>query len=87
MDRLSEIYNELQEIRDREAMKLFRLSRKAMEHDCPLPFCVRIRSEAWALGGINPEKLLDPFITWEFAFKLEGQRSSSQRAEVVEDEY
>lgn len=86
MNRLTEIYYELQEIRDREATKLFRLSRKAMEHGCSLPFCVRIRSEAWALRGINPEKLLDPFIVWEFAFKLEGQRSSCQIGEVIDDE-
>ena len=72
MGRLTEIYYEVEEIRDREAMRLFRLSRKAMEHNCSLPFCVRIRQEAWKLKGIDPADLLDPFIAWEFAFKIGG---------------
>lgn len=82
MKRLSEIFYELQGIRDQEATKLFRLARKAMEHGCDLTLCARIRSEAWVLRGINPEKLLDPFIVWEFAFKLDGSTAAA-RSEVI----
>lgn len=72
MNRLEEIYREVEEIRDREATKLFRLSRKAVAHGCSVGLCVRIRNEAWKVYHANPEDLLNPFLKWEFAFKLDG---------------
>lgn len=72
MKRLDEMYAELEEMRDREAIKLFRLSRKAAERGCSLALCVRIREEGWCVQRIQPEQLLNPFLKWEFAFKFGG---------------
>ena len=69
MERLKEIARELEEIRDREALRLFRLSRKALEHGCSEELCIRIRNEAWKVQRMYPDHLLNPFNKWEWAFK------------------
>lgn len=70
MNRLMEICRELEEIRDREATRLFRLSRKAAEHGCSDRLCVEIRKEGWKVQRMFPENLLFPFNEWKFAFKF-----------------
>ena len=69
LKRVVEISRELEEIRDREAVKLWRLARKAMLHGCSERLCIQIRNEGWAVKRLNAEDLLNPFIMWRFAFK------------------
>ena len=69
MKRLVEIMEELEGIRDREAIRLWRLSRRAAAHGCSMALCVRIREEGWRIQKMNPEDLLNPFHRWDFAFK------------------
>lgn len=68
--RLREIQNELYEIAEKEAMKLFRLARRCEEHGVSANIIVDIRNEAFELHNTGyPERLLDPFKTWKYAFK------------------
>lgn len=69
MNRLKEIYRELEEIRDREATRLFRLCRKALERGCSEELCCKIRIEAWRVQRMQPEQLLYPFNGWHYAFR------------------
>jgi len=70
MNRLKEIYRELEEIRDREAIRLWRLARKAEKHGCSEWLCTRIRMEGWSIHRIQLDQLLNAFNKWEFAFKF-----------------
>ncbi len=74
MNRLGEIYRELEEIRDREAIRLFRLSRKAAEHGCSDKLCVLLRAEGWMVQKMQPEQLLYPFNEWYYAFRFGGDQ-------------
>ena len=70
MKRLYEIRCELAEIADREAMKLFRMARRCEEHGVSYNIVADIRNEAFELHNTGyPERLLDPFKNWEYAFK------------------
>lgn len=67
---LRKIREELIEIAEQEASKLYRLARKAKAHDCSNEMVEAIRSEAGELHMIGyPERLLDPDKAWRFAFK------------------
>lgn len=72
MKRLDEIRRELEQIREREAIKLWRLSRRAAAHGCSEALCTRIRLEGWVVQKCHPEELLSPFTSFEFAFKFGG---------------
>ena len=67
---LMKIRNELVDIADREATKLFRLAWRAKAHGCSNETVEQIRNEARELHMTGyPERLLDPFKTWKYAFK------------------
>ena len=68
MNRFDAIRAELEDIRDREVIRLFRLSRRAADRGCSDRLCVQIRNEAWCLQRMEPEILLYPFHNWKFAF-------------------
>ena len=70
MNILDEIYREVEQIRDREAIRLWRLARKAAAHGCSEEFCSRIRNEGWRVKQMYPDHLINPFNDWEFAFKF-----------------
>ena len=65
------IRNELIEISEVEATKLYRLARKLQDHGGKAEVVAKIRVEANELHlNAYPERLLDPFKTWEYAFKF-----------------
>lgn len=67
---LNEIREQLEEIAACEAMKLFRMARRLKEHGGTEETVNAIREEARELyATAYPERLLDPFKTWKYAFK------------------
>lgn len=67
---LNEIRGQLEEIAEREAMKLFRMARRLKEHGGSEETVSAIRNEAFELHNTGyPERLIDPFKTWKYAFK------------------
>lgn len=69
--RLKEIRFELKEIADKEAMKLYRLARRLERRGGNREVVARIREEACTLYKTGyPERLIDPFLKWEFAFRF-----------------
>lgn len=69
IDRLYEIASELEDIRSREAVRLWRLARRAAAHGCSESLVSEIREEGWKVWRIDVGDLLDPFIEWRWAFK------------------
>lgn len=70
MKELTRIRERLKEIAENEATKLFRLARRAKAHGCSNETIEEIRNEARELHMTGyPERLLDPFRTWKYAFK------------------
>lgn len=70
---LKGIRAELQEIARAEAVKVWRLARRMEAHGCNPDSIHRARAEGCELfdtmGAGYPERLLDPFKVWEFAFR------------------
>lgn len=67
---LQEIRYQLQEIAEREATMLFRQARRMEAHKVSAEMITKCREEAMSLHTTGyPERLLDPFKAWEFAFK------------------
>lgn len=67
--RLVEIREELQEMAEKEAMKLWRIARKAKKHGCSTKTVQAIREEAHWLhttGANNPDRLVE----WDFEYKF-----------------
>lgn len=62
-----EILRELEAMRDRECMKLWRIARRA-ERRGLLRLARDIRLEAAALKATAPENILDPFRRFRWAF-------------------
>lgn len=68
---LKDIRYQLQDIAEKESTKLFRLAWKMTSHGCRLENIEKCREEARELHMTGyPERLLDPFRTWEYAFKF-----------------
>lgn len=68
--KLRKIREELEEIAEQEATKLYRLAWRAKAHGCSNETVEAIRNEARELHMTGyPERLLDPFKTWNFAFR------------------
>lgn len=68
--KLRKIREELEEIAEQEATKLFRLAWRAKDHGCSDETVEAIRNEARELHMTGyPERLLDPFKTWKYAFR------------------
>ena len=68
---LKEMRNSLQEIAEREATKLYRLAWRMQDHGCLSANIQKCRQEAHELHMTGyPERLLDPFRVWNYAFKF-----------------
>lgn len=68
--KLRKIREELEEIAEQEATKLFRLAWRAKDHGCSDETVEAIRNETRELHMTGyPERLLDPFKTWKYAFR------------------
>ena len=68
---LNEIRYELQEMAEKEATYLYRLAWRMTAHGCNPANIAKVREEANELHMTGyPEKLIDPFKTWEYAFKI-----------------
>ena len=68
---LASIRNELYQLAENEATYLFRLAWRMQAHNCDPKHIARVREEAMELHMTGyPERLLDPFRTWEYAFKI-----------------
>lgn len=68
---LREIREQLKEIAEREATKLYRLANRLQKHGGSQETVRKIREEAQRLHMTGyPERLIDPFIRWDFAFKF-----------------
>lgn len=62
---------ELQEIAEKEATKLYRLAWRMQAHGCNPANVRKCRDEANELHMMGyPERLLDPFRTWNYAFRV-----------------
>lgn len=71
--KLRKIREQLAEIAEQEATKLYRLAWKAKAHECSNETVEAIRDEARELHLTGyPERLLDPCKVWQFAFRQEG---------------
>ena len=70
-EELKEIRYQLEEIAMQEANKLYRVARKLKSHGGSAKTVAKIREEANLLHGCAyPERLIDPFTKWEYAFKF-----------------
>lgn len=68
---LENIRYQLIEMSEKEAIKLYRLARKLQDHGGSAEVVAKIREEASELHlNAYPERLLDPFKAWEYAFKF-----------------
>lgn len=68
--KLIKIREELKEIAEQEATKLYRLAWRAKSHGCSNEMVEAIRNEARELHMTGyPERLLDPCKTWKYAFR------------------
>lgn len=77
MKELEKIRNRLKEMSEREAMRLFRLARRAKVHGCKPETVEAIRNEAMWLhttGTAYPDRLIDWKFEYDFkyAFRQEG---------------
>lgn len=81
---LRNLRQQLIEMCEAEATKLYRMARRALAHGCNLELVNEIREEAHQLHNTGyPERLLDPFITWKYAFRAE----SDKRWDVVAERF
>jgi hypothetical protein len=65
------IREKLCEISEAEATKLYRLAWRMEEHGCSAENVAKVREEARELHmNAYPERLLDPFRVWAYAFKF-----------------
>ena len=68
---LKAIRNQLAEIAEAEATKLYRLAWRMTAHGCDKANIEKCREEARELHMTGyPERLIDPFKTWQYAFKF-----------------
>ena len=67
---LREIRDQLCEIAEKEATRLYRLAWRMTAHGCDPKNIEKCRDEARELHMCSyPERLLDPFHVWTYAFK------------------
>lgn len=67
---LQEIRYQLQEIAEKEATRLYRQAWRMEAHGLPADSVTKCRDEARELHSMAyPERLLDPFRVWNYAFK------------------
>lgn len=68
---LRAIKNQLTEIAEKEATYLYRLAWRMTDHGCSAESIAKVREEARELHMTGyPERLLDDFRQWEYAFKI-----------------
>ncbi len=78
MKKFQEIENELREMAEKEALKLWRLARRAIAHGCKQELVNAIREETWWLHSnatAHPGWLLDSDYQYKtkYVFKLGGK--------------
>ena len=66
---LQKIRNQLKDIAETEATKLFRLAWRMQDHGCKPENIEKCRLEAWLLRIGRPEGVLDRRNDWQYAFK------------------
>lgn len=69
MKKLKEMREQLKQLAEAEAMKLWRIARRAQKHGCSAELVQKIREEAnWlhTTGQAYPDRLLE----WEFEYKF-----------------
>lgn len=65
------IRDNLCEIAEAEATYLYRMAWRMVRHNCDPAHVWKVREEAnWLHMCGNPAELLNPFHTWEYAFKI-----------------
>lgn len=65
------IREELCQIAEAEATRLYRLAWRMERHGCSAASIAKVREEARELHMTGyPERLLDPFRVWQYAFKI-----------------
>ena len=68
---LREIRCQLEEIAEKEATYLYRLAWRMTAHGCDPAHIQKVREEAHQLHMTGyPERLINSFTTWEYAFKI-----------------
>lgn len=68
---LKQIKEQLEQIAEQEATYLYRLAWRMQAHGCNPKHIAKVREEAHQLHMTGyPERLIDPFVTWEYAFKI-----------------
>jgi hypothetical protein len=68
---ITNIRYQLIEISEKEATKLYRLANNLKKHGGSAEAVTKIREEASELHlNAFPERILDPFKKWEYAFKF-----------------
>ena len=68
---LQRIRDQLCEIAEKEATRLYRLAWRMQEHGCSQKAINKVREEARALHMTGcPERLIDDSVSWEYAFKI-----------------
>lgn len=68
---LNDIRNQLCEIAEKEATRLYRLAWRMIVHGCDPKNVEKCREEARELHMCSyPERLIDPFRVWTYAFKI-----------------
>ncbi len=68
---LREMREKLYRIAEQEANYLFRLAWRMQAHGCDPKHIQTCREEAFRLHTTGyPERILDPSVTWEYAFKI-----------------
>ena len=79
MKELKAIRQQLKDMAEKEAIRLFRLARRAEKHGCRQGTVEKIREEAWWLHGAAtsyPDRLIHWKFEYEmkYAFKCEGYK-------------
>lgn len=68
---LRAIRSQLMDMAEKEATKLYRLAWRMTEHGCSKESIRKCREEANKLHMTGyPERIIDPFVTWEYAFRF-----------------
>lgn len=68
---LVQMRESLREVAEREATQLYRLAWRMQAHSCKAESIAKVREEANELHMTGyPERLLDPFKKWEYAFRI-----------------
>lgn len=69
-----DIRNDLRELLNKEAMRLYRQARRMQSHKVKAEEVTKCREEANELYNTGyPERVLDPFKAWDYAFRYSAK--------------